>query len=162
MNILIGTILLSLAAAALMARLYRLGGDTAGTALERARATMVFIVPRLFVGLLGAGFLAALLPVDRIQALFGEATGLQGVLMATTAGALTPGGPFVAFAIGAVAVKAGAGHAAMVSYTTAWCIVAMTRSVAWEWPIMGRRFLLTRIGLSLPVPILLGAIVTLI
>lgn len=159
MNIVIGTILLGALAAYLLARLRVRHPEALPVAFRNARNTMIFMLPRLVVGLLGAGFMAALLPVEHIEETFGRGSGPGGILLASLAGALTPGGPFVAFAIAAVALKAGAGYSALMAYCIAWCVFALNRSLAWELPVLGPRFLLVRWALSAPVPVIVGLVV---
>lgn len=161
MNILIGTILLWALALVMLRRLREQAPERLAAVRERTVATMTFMVPRLLVGLIGAGFMAELLPVDRIEQMFGESAGLSGVGLASIFGAITPGGPFVAFAIGAAALKAGAGWAALMAYVTAWSVVNLNRSIAYELPLMGRRFLLLRSFISLPLPLILGVLMLL-
>lgn len=161
MNILIGTVLLWALALAMLNRLRQQAPDTLAELRQRALTTMTFMVPRLIVGLIGAGFMAELLPVDRIEQMFGESAGLTGVGLASVFGALTPGGPFVAFAIGAAALKAGAAWGPLMAYVTAWSVMNLNRSIAYELPLMGRRFLLLRSFISLPLPLLLGVLMLL-
>lgn len=159
MNILIGTLLLWALALALLWRLYAHAPDRLPDVLRRARATTTFMIPRVLVGLIGAGFLAELLPVDQIDRFFGAQSGLAGVSLAAVFGMGTPGGPFVAYAIGAAALKAGAGWAPLMAYVTAWSVMNLNRSIAYELPLMGRHFMLLRSLVSLPVPLILGALV---
>ena len=112
----------------------------------------------LFAGLIGAGFMAELLPVDQVERIFGEGSGVWGVMLATLFGTLTPGGPFVAFAIGASALKAGAALAPLMAYITAWCVFNLNRTLAYELAFMGRRFTMIRHIISLPVPFLTGVL----
>jgi len=159
MNILIGTILLGALAVFALRQMRRHAPDDLPELWGRVRETMVFMVPRIFAGLIGAGFMADLLPVDHIEDYFGQDAGLFGVILATPLGAITPGGPFVAFAIGAAALKAGAGWAPLVAYVTSWSVVNLNRTIAYELPLMGRRFTLLRIAVSLPLPLILGGLV---
>ncbi|MCR8546927.1 hypothetical protein M4578_03735 [Salipiger sp. P9] len=156
MNILIGTILIWGAALWALAHLNRTAPEARPELYRRATETFLFMLPRLVVGLVGAGFLAALLPEAFVQRWLSAQSGLQGILIASGFGLLTPGGPFVAFAIGASALKAGAGAGALVAYITAWSLVSMVRTLSYEVPLMGRQFTLARVLISLPAPILLG------
>lgn len=158
MNILIGSVLLWLVAIYLLRRLRARDADRLPEAFERAKQTILFLLPRVAVGLLGAGFLGAILPHDEVARWFGQDAGWWAILLATAVGSVTPGGPFVAFAIGAGALKAGATEAALIAYVSAWSVVAVNRSLVYELPILGGSFLARRIALSLPVPLVLGAI----
>lgn len=161
MNILIGTILLGGLAWWLIARLRATRPDSLPGIWTGTRETMIFMVPRIFVGLIGAGFLAELLPVDHVERYFGAGSGMWGVVLASVLGAATPGGPFVAFAIGAGALKAGAGWAPLMAYVTAWSVMNLNRSIAYELPLMGRDFVLLRSLIALPLPLVLGGLMLL-
>ena len=70
------------------------------------------IVPRIALGVIGSGYIAAVIPAEIITGWLGPNSGWLGVLTAVIAGAATPGGPVVGFSIGAVALKNGGGAAA--------------------------------------------------
>ena len=77
--------------------------------LSSAReGTMDFIniVPRIALGVIGSGYIAAIIPPQVITGWLGPDSGWSGVLAAVIAGAATPGGPVVGFSIGAVALAA--------------------------------------------------------
>lgn len=131
-------------------------------ALARARRLFIFILPRIFVGIVGAGFAAELLPGALVATWFGDSAGFGGIALATLLGAATPGGPFIAFAIGASALKSGAGEAALVAYVTAWSVICVNRTLAFELPMMGARFAWLRVAVSAPLPLLLGGAAMLI
>lgn len=115
------------------------------------------LMPRLLFGVIGAGFLAEVIPQDLILAAIGPKTGMLGVTVATIAGALTPGGPVVGFAIGAAALKSGAGAPQVIAYATAWALFAVQRLVMWEIPVMAARVVWLRAAVSLPLPFLAAA-----
>jgi uncharacterized membrane protein YraQ (UPF0718 family) len=158
MNILVGTVLLWALGLWLYRRVGLQGAEVQAEIRAEAIALFGFLLPRIFVGIVGAGFMAELLPADRMEALFGDGAGLTGVLLATLAGLLTPSGPFIAFAVAATALQAGAGLGAMLAYLTAWSVLCLNRAFAFELPVMGRRFVLVRSLVSAPMPILLGLI----
>ncbi|SMX34381.1 hypothetical protein [Actibacterium lipolyticum] len=161
MNILIGTLLLWGLALITLRRMTRQAKGELPDVFARTRTTMAFMIPRVFVGLVGAGFMAELLPVDQIEQYFGEGSGFYGIILATALGAITPGGPFVAFAIGAACLKAGAGLPPLIAYITAWSVMNLNRAFAYELPLMGRQFLLLRSAVSLPLPLILGGLMLL-
>ena len=117
-----------------------------------------FIIPRLAVGILGAGFVAAILPPEFIEATLGPSSGLAGVALALVCGLAVPGGPVIAYAIGASALLAGAGTPQIVTFVSAWLLFSANRTLVWELPIMGRRFVVARVIMSLPIPLALGAL----
>jgi uncharacterized membrane protein YraQ (UPF0718 family) len=112
------------------------------------------LLPRLALGVLGSGYIAAALPPDLIGRWFGPDAGLLGVAIAVIGGALTPGGPVVGFSIGAAALKGGAGPPQVIAYTTAWALFALQRCIMWELPVMPARFVWLRAAASLPLPFL--------
>ncbi|MEM5584693.1 permease [Roseibium sp. AS2] len=121
----------------------------------------VFIAPRLLIGVLGAGFIAALLPGDLVSRVLGSESGFPGLLMASGAGLIIPGGPVVAFSVGAAALEAGAGSGQVIAFLTGWLLMSSNRTIIWETPIMGVPFTTLRYAISLPFPVVIGGIVTL-
>ena len=115
--------------------------------------TMDFIniMPRIAIGVIGSGYIAAVIPEEII-------TGWLGVLAATIAGGATPGGPVIGFSIGAVALKAGGGMPQVVAYVVAWALFAFQRVILWEIPFMPARFVWFRAAVSVPFPFLAAAI----
>ncbi|MEO0991128.1 MAG: hypothetical protein AAFX00_09300 [Pseudomonadota bacterium] len=154
MNILIGTVLLWGAAIWLWRKLP--DGDWRQAALESTWATLRFTGPRVVVALIGAGLFAELLPEQQIQRFFGEDAGVLAILMATLAGPITPGGPFVAFAISAAALKSGATVMPIVAYITSWSLFALTKVMAYELSILGTPTFVKRVAVSLPLPFAVG------
>lgn len=122
--------------------------------------TMDFIniVPRIALGVIGAGYIAAVIPSEIITGWLGPNTGWLGVLTATVAGAATPGGPVIGFSIGAVALKSGGGSPQVIAYVTAWALFAFQRLLLWEIPFMPARFVWFRAAVSLPFPFVAAAI----
>jgi hypothetical protein len=86
----------------------------------------------------------------------------MGITLATIGGAVTPGGPVVGFAIGAAALKGGAGAPQVVAYTTAWALFAIHRLVLYEVPMMPPRVVWLRALVCLPLPFIAAATAMLI
>lgn len=159
MIILIASLVLYLVALALLALAVRRRGRRAGiVAFGRARREFMRLVPRLTVGVLGAGFLAHLLPQETVVAWLGKDSGFGGVAMAAIAGALTPGGPVVGFSLGAAALKAGAGLPQVMAYVTGWSLYTLQRMLVWEISVLPAAFVRTRILVSLPFPFIVAGI----
>jgi hypothetical protein len=104
------------------------------------------------IGVLGSGFIAAALPQDFVAAWLGSSSGAFGIVIATIAGAMTPGGPVVGFAIAAAALKGGAGAPQVIAYSTAWALYAFPRLLTYELPIMPARVVWLRVVANLPLP----------
>ncbi|MFN3350745.1 hypothetical protein [Pseudorhodoplanes sp.] len=110
------------------------------------------LIPRIAIGVLGSGFIAAALPQDSVAYWLGSSSGILGIVIATVAGAMTPGGPVVGFAIAAAALKGGAGAPQVIAYATAWALYAFPRLLSYELPIMPARLVWLRVVASLPLP----------
>jgi hypothetical protein len=116
------------------------------------------LLPRIGAGVIGAGFIAEIVPKALVADWIGPGSGITGVLIATIGGALTPGGPVVGFSIGAAALKSGAGAPQVIAYSTAWALYAIHRLVIWEVPMMPARVVWLRAAVSLPLPFIAAAI----
>jgi uncharacterized membrane protein YraQ (UPF0718 family) len=114
------------------------------------------LIPRVLIGVVGSGYIAAIMPQDLIATWIGPKSGLVGILIATVIGACTPGGAVVGFAIGAAALKGGAGAPQVIAFTTAWSLYTVQRLLNWEIHMMAPRFVVLRAAVSFPLPILAG------
>jgi hypothetical protein len=131
-------------------------------ALRNGGMDFINIVPRIALGVIGSGFIAAIIPSEVIVGGLGPDTGWLGVATAVVAGAATPGGPVVGFSIGAVALKSGGGAPQVTAYVVAWALFAFQRLILWEIPFMPARFVWFRAMVSLPFPFLAAAIAMII
>lgn len=120
-----------------------------GGAVDFAR-----LMPRLTIGVIGSGFIAEIMPQQFIAAWLGPNSGFVGTLVASLAGALTPGGPMIGFAIGVAALKSGAAAPQVIAYSTAWALFALHRVFLWELPMMPARLVWLRVIGSVPLPFL--------
>jgi hypothetical protein len=130
-----------------------------GKALLRASARegavdCLRLLPRIMLGVIGAGYIAALLPQEVVGRWLGADSGVMGLCIAVVGGAFTPGGPVIGFSIGAAAIKGGAGVPQVIAYTTAWALFAVQRLFIWESPVMTPRLVWLRLIGSLPLPFL--------
>jgi uncharacterized membrane protein YraQ (UPF0718 family) len=136
---------------------YILGEYSALSAgLRQAVSLLIIILPQLVAGLLIGGLVQQVIGKDRIAAWLGASSGLRGLVIATAAGAMTPGGPFTSFPIVYALWKAGAEVGALITYIAAWSLLGFMRVIVWELPLMGVEFTLVRILVSLPLPIVAG------
>jgi hypothetical protein len=124
-------------------------------AFEGGRDFLV-LIPRIAIGVVGSGYIAAVMPQDLIATWIGPGSGVMGILIATIIGAATPGGAVVGFAIGAAALKSGAGAPQVIAYSTAWSLYTIQRLLNWEIHMMAPRFVWLRAAVSIPLPILAG------
>lgn len=125
-------------------------------ALSQAGTHLLNVSPQLAGGLLIGGMTKQLIGKEKITAYLGKNSGLRGLGIATLAGTLTPGGPFMSFPIVYALRTAGADAGALVTYLTAWALLGFVKMVVWELPLMGIEFTWIRFFVSLPLPILAG------
>ncbi len=156
------TLLLAVIAAALAVAVARRSRPLLRESAKDGTLEFLRLVPRMSIGVLGSGFIAAALPQDVVGQWLGNASGLFGICVATIAGALTPGGPVVGFAIGAAALKGGAGAPQVIAYSTAWALYAFPRLLSYELPIMPARVVWLRVIASLPLPFLAAGLAMLL
>lgn len=116
----------------------------------------LLIVPIVTGAMLIGGYAQALLPHDRVAHWLGAKSGMRGILLATFAGAVTPGGPFASFALVVALARSGADIGACVTYLTAWSVLGLHRLVTWELPLLGPDLALLRLAVSVPLPIIAG------
>ncbi|MDP5327438.1 MAG: hypothetical protein NWQ69_08945 [Paracoccaceae bacterium] len=134
------------------------GADVMWAALQSDLDMLLKLLPRLLVALSIAALIWVMLPRRWISGLVGSEAGWAGLVVATVAGALTPGGPSSAYPLLAVLGASGADRGAMVAYITSWAILGMQRVLIWDVPFLGAEFAILRTLVSLPLPILAGLI----
>jgi len=105
---------------------------------------------------IAAGMMIKALPHELLSSFLGEESGLNGLLIATLAGALTPRGPFIQFPIVAALLKSGAGIAPIVAYLSAWSRLGDNRFLVYELPLLGWRLSVTRLAASIVFPVIIG------
>jgi hypothetical protein len=127
------------------------------TSLRDGSMDFIKIVPRIALGVIGSGYIAAVIPSEAITGWLGPGSGWLGVLTAVLAGAATPGGPVIGFSISAVALKSGGGVPQVLAYVVAWALFAFQRLLLWEIPFMPARFVWFRAAVSVPLPFLAAA-----
>lgn len=134
------------------------GSDVVALALRKDAEILLDLLPRVFIALSIAALIWVLLPRDRVSALVGKESGLRGLVIATMAGMVTPGGPSSAYSLLAVMAVSGADRGALIAYITAWATLGMQRILIWDVPFMGAEFATLRFMISLGLPMLAGLI----
>jgi len=157
-----GQLLLLAAALIAFGLALRRGVPTAQRALRETGQTIFRVLPLLVVALPMAAFLAELIPPDIAAGWLGPESGLAGIAIASLAGGFIPGGPFVSFPLVLTFLKAGAGGPQMVALITGWAILGFHRVIAWEWPVLGPRFIVIRLAASFALPVLAGLLAALL
>ncbi len=151
-----GQVFLALVAMVALAVCLRRGMGTARRAVADTGSSLVKILPVFAVALPMAALLAELIPAEAAVTWIGPESGLSGIAIASVAGGLMPGGPFVTFPLVLAFAKAGAGVPQMTALLTGWSIFALHRILTWEYPVLGWRFVAIRLLAAAPLPILAG------
>ena len=120
-----------------------------------------FVLPRLVPALILAGLMQVLVPQDVVARHFGRDAGFRGLVIASVAGILTPGGPMVSVPLLVALANSGPAMPSLVAYMTAWSLFGLQRIIAWEAPLMGWRFVSVRVLASLALPLIAGWLVAL-
>lgn len=161
MSVVILTLALWTAAAWLWRRAMGERPGARAEVLALIRAQALFVAPRLVVGMMGAGFYAALVPAETMAVWLGPESGMAGMAIAALGGILVPGGPIVGFAI-AGALVGHAGPAQIIAFVTAWSLLSLNRFLVWEPAVMGNAWALARLRATLPAAAALGVLVFLL
>lgn len=120
---------------------------------------ILVVLPRMTAALLISGFIQVLVPHALVKRWLGKSAGIKGVFVATGVGALTPGGPMLAFPLVIVLRNAGASPASLITFLTSWATLGFHRVLMWELPLLGPNFAAVRYLASIPLPFVAGAIV---
>jgi uncharacterized membrane protein YraQ (UPF0718 family) len=134
------------------------GSAAVAMSLETYASQIGMVLPRMAAALLISGFIQVLVPHELVTRWLGAGAGVKGVFVATGVGALTPGGPMLAFPLVLVLRNAGASTAALITFLTAWATLGFHRILMWELPLLGTEFSLVRYLSSVPLAIAAGLI----
>ncbi|MBB4023161.1 MULTISPECIES: permease [Actibacterium] len=132
------------------------GGDKFREILLIETGFAVMLLPKILAGILIASCLPLLMSQRRIQALIGPESGLRGLMIATLAGVVIPGGPSVTYPLTLGLMSAGADLGAGVALVSGWVLVGLNRTLIWELSFLPPEFVALRVALSLPAPVLIG------
>ena len=153
----LATLILVLLALILLAVAIRRGDGSHTRAIRQGWGTLRRTLPLLIVAFILVGYVNALEPQALVKSWIGPGTGLRGLLVGTAAGALLPGGPYVVFPLIGTIYQSGAGLGPTLAMITSWSMLALL-SVSFELPFLGWRFSMLRLGLGLPIPLLVGLV----
>lgn len=132
------------------------GWDLPLQGLREGFTLLVSIAPQLVIGFMLAGIVTVLLPRDALGSMVGAESGIAGILVATGAGIVTPGGPFLQFPLVAALVGSGPAPGPVAAYLAAWSLMGWHRLVIWELPLLGGSFAIARFIVSLGLPVIVG------
>jgi uncharacterized membrane protein YraQ (UPF0718 family) len=115
------------------------------------------ILPKVMLGCLIGALIRLLIAREMIERFVGEGSGVLGLAIAGLIGMLFPAGPFTIFPLAVVLLASGADRGAAIAFISAWLLVGINRAIIWEMPFFGHDFVLFRFLISLPMPVVLGA-----
>lgn len=125
-------------------------------ALDDYTGQLALMLPRMSAALLIAGFAQVLIPRGLVTKWLGSGSGIRGIFIATGVGALTPGGPMLAFPLIVLLRQFGASTTTLITFATAWATLGFHRILMWELPFLGPEFAFVRYISSIPLPIIAG------
>jgi uncharacterized membrane protein YraQ (UPF0718 family) len=118
----------------------------------------VDILPKVLAACLIAAYVAVLMPREVVLRWVGAESGLLGLVIATIAGAICPGGPITIFPIASAFIEIGADVGATVAFVTSWTLLGYARMLVWELPFYGPHFVIWRGIVAIPLPFIAGFI----
>ncbi len=124
--------------------------------LKEGGRQFVGVLPILLLAFILAGMLEALIPEEFVQGWLSREAGLRGVVLGTIGGMALAMGPYASFPIIASIYGAGAGLGTVISLIAGWTLLGLSR-LPFEVGILGLRFTLTRMAMSVPFCLAVGA-----
>lgn len=156
----LSTVVMGLIALILFVIALSRGQTLALDGLKAGVELLLSVAPRLLFAFAISGLIQVLIPRGFIVRWIGRGSGWKGLLIASMAGVFTPGGPILSFPIVASLYQSGAGMGPLVSYLTSWALLGVHRLIAWEFPLLGPRFVLFRVLVSILMPPFAGWLVS--
>ncbi|MBW2609496.1 MAG: permease [Deltaproteobacteria bacterium] len=131
------------------------GWTLLGNGLFLGGRIFVTVIPLIIVAFTLAGMISILVSEEVVSRLLGKEAGLKGILLASVAGAVIPGGPFIFYPIAATLLVSGAEIGAAISFVAAkvlWTVSRLPVEVA----LLGPKITFIRYGVTFIFPILVG------
>jgi uncharacterized membrane protein YraQ (UPF0718 family) len=120
------------------------------------------MLDKVLAGCLIGALITALLPREKVARWIGHESGITGLVVAMLAGFILPGGPVTMYTVAGAFLLVGADIGATVAFLTSWTLLGYTRALVWELPFFGPDFVIWRMILSLPLPIIAGLLARLL
>ena len=150
------TVVMIAAAGLMFAAVYWKSPESASRGLSATGSLILEITPRMIAAFTLAGLVQAVVPQELIVRWMGGGSGMKGIMIGTTLGSLTPGGPMTHFPVIASLFKMGVGVGPLVAYLSAWSLFGLQRIIMWEIPFLGVKVVALRFAVSFFFPILAG------
>jgi uncharacterized membrane protein YraQ (UPF0718 family) len=114
------------------------------------------MLPKVVAGCLIGAYVALLLPRELVARWLGGESGLAGLIIATLAGIIFPGGPITIYPVAAALLSVGADAGVAAAFVISWTLLGYSRALVWELPFFGPDFVVWRMAVALPLPIVAG------
>jgi len=114
------------------------------------------ILPKMAAGCMIGVFSTLLIPREVVARWVGAESGFAGLLIATFAGAVMPGGPVTVYPVAGAFLAVGADVGAALAFVTSWTLLGYARALVWELPFFGPDFVLWRMAIAPLFPIFVG------
>jgi uncharacterized membrane protein YraQ (UPF0718 family) len=114
------------------------------------------ILPKMAAGCLIGVFSTLLIPREVVARWVGAESGFVGLLIATAAGAVMPGGPVTVYPVAGAFLAVGADIGAALAFVTSWTLLGYARALVWELPFFGPDFVLWRMAVAPLFPLFVG------
>src|SRR5215475_1811888 len=116
------------------------------------------ILPKMAAGCLIGVFSTLLIPREMVARLVGAESGLTGLVVATFAGVIMPGGPMTVYPVAGAFLAVGADIGAALAFVTSWTLLGYARALVWELPFFGPDFVLWRMAVAPLFPLIVGVL----
>lgn len=147
-----------IAGAAALTVYWRDGAAAFWSILDSDVALFADMLPKVVAGCLIGAFTTILLPREIVARWVGSESGFTGLLIATAFGFILPGGPFTIYPVAGAVLLMGADAGAVVAFIVSWTLIGYARALVWELPFFGSDFVLWRMAMALPLPLLAGVL----
>ncbi|MGV6874707.1 permease [Pseudochelatococcus sp. B33] len=134
------------------------GPETMWQSLVEDADMLSFLLPKLAAAAAVSAMVPILLPREVVARWLGESSGVRGVVIASAAGSVMPGGPITSFPLVAALQAAGTGRQTLIAFLTAWSVLGIQRILVWELPLMGSEFVIVRVLVSFELPLIAAGI----
>ncbi len=131
------------------------GWALVSTGLGNGVATLRHAAPLVILAFAVTGLMHVLIEPETIRKWLGREAGLRGILVGASAGALTPGGPYVYYPIALAIYRAGAGMGTIFSYLSGKAVWDLAR-LPLELAFFGPKLTAVRWVVTLVVPPVAG------
>ncbi|MFO7816920.1 MAG: permease [Thermodesulfobacteriota bacterium] len=149
-------LIMSLAIAGLgVAAFVRNGWPAVMKALLISAQTLFEIVPLLLAAFVLAGLVSEVVSTQTVDKWMGHKSGLRGIVLASLAGAIIPGGPYIFFPLAATFLLSGARIGGVIAFLAAKNLWSLSR-LPMEFALLDPKLVFIRYAVTFVFPILLG------